>query len=102
MLKAIDFIILRDVIASSRIRIPMERQPIRVATLIDEAAFNVDHAIIHNRTVFLEDRIHDWNWQEGIFRYYTRTAEKADVLVVYEEAEVEPIKRFDPMTGERL
>ena len=99
MLKATDFQILRGVKASGLIQIPLERQPIRVATLMDEKAFNEDHYLIHLKTVFLEDRMHDWEWRDGLFRYYTRVADVADVLVVYETEEVKPVARFDPMTG---
>ena len=83
-LKAITYEILRDVEANGRIAISLARQPVRVATMIDEEAFNQSQLMIHNRTVFLEDRFHDWDWMNGTFRYYSRVAKKADVLVVYE------------------
>lgn len=104
MIKATDFQILRGLTASCRIKVPLERKPIRVATLIDEAEFLKEHLIVHHRTVFIEDRVHDWDWQDGFFRYYTRVAEAADVLVVYAEEDVPPasVMRFDPMTGRPL
>lgn len=102
MLKAIEFEILRDVKASGLNKIPLPRQPVRVATLMDEDAFKRDQFMIHNRTVFLEDRMHDWDWRDGEFRYYTRVADRADVLVVYEIADVAPPARFDVMTGKPL
>lgn len=102
MLKAIEFEILRGITANGRKRIPLERQPVRVATLLNEEAFNEDQHLIHNKTVFLEDRMHDWEWREGQFRYFTRIAETADVLVVYRIEDVVPQPRFDSMTGERL
>lgn len=102
MLKAIDYEILRDLKASGLIKIPLARQPVRVGTLLDEGVFKQEQFMIHNRTVFLEDRIHDWDWRDGEFRYYTRVAEKADVLVVYAVEEVEPVARFDAMTGKPL
>lgn len=83
-LKAIDYEILRGLRANSLLKVPLARKPIRVATLIDEAAFEREKLLIHNETVFLEDRFHDWDWADGAFRYYTRVAESADVLVVYE------------------
>ena len=102
MLKATQFEILRNVKASGLTKIPLERQPVRVATLMDEAAFNEDHFLIHLKTVFLEDRVHDWDWSKGQFRYYTRVAEVADVVVVYELEDVKPAYRFDPATGEPM
>ncbi len=98
-LKAVDFEILRGVEANGRIALELARRPVRVATLLDEAGFMEGHFLVHNKTVFLEDRVHDWNWTAGKFRYYTRIAQRADVLVVYAEEMVELPARFDPMTG---
>lgn len=102
MLKALRYEILRGVQANGRISIPLKEKPVRVATIIDEKAFTDEQYLIHNKTVFLEDRIHDWDWSDGKFRYYTRVAEKADVLVVYEQAHVVPADKFDAMTGKPL
>ena len=102
MLKALDFEILRDVMASGIIKIPLTRKPVRVGTLINEEEFKRDQYLIHNRTVFFEDRIHDWDWKDGQFRYYTRVAEVADVVVVYALEDVVPMARFDSMTGKPL
>lgn len=102
MLRAIDFEILRGVKASGLIKIPLPQKPVRVATLVNEAEFLREHLLIHHKTVFLEDRMHDWDWQDGQFRYYTRIAERADVLVVYALEEVKPVARFDSMTGKPL
>ena len=82
---ALDYEILRGVEANGRKSLELARQPKRVATMINEEKFReLGNAMVHNATVFLEDRMHDWNWRNGQFRYYTRVAEKADVLVVYE------------------
>ena len=81
MLKAVDFEILHGLKAGSLV--DLVRQPIRVATIIDESAFDVDHFLVHNKTVFLEDRYHDWMWRDGKLHYFTRVADVADVLVVY-------------------
>lgn len=102
MLKATDYEILRGVRASGLAQIPLDRQPVRVATLLDEKAFNEDQYLIHMKTVFLEDRLHDWDWRNGLFRYYTRVADVADVLVIYETDDVKPVARFDSMTGKPL
>lgn len=93
-MKALDFEILRNVEANGLITIDLPRKPVRVATLINEALFEqTDHMILHQRTVFLEDKFHDWDWEDGKFRYYTRVAKRADVLIVYElqTASVTPI-----------
>jgi hypothetical protein len=102
MLKATKFEILRGVKASGVTGIALEKEPIRVGTLVNEEKFNDGHFLIHWETIFFEDKLHDWSWKNGIFRYYTRVAEVADVVVVYETEEVAQQKRFDPMTGVRL
>lgn len=103
VLKATRFEILRGVTVSGLASTPLPEKPLRVCTLINEAAFNEEHLLEHHKTVFFEDQIHDWNWQDGKFRYYTRVAEsKADVVIVYEEERVTPKMKFDPMTGTKL
>lgn len=90
-MKAKDFEILRNIEANGRVNIPMARKPVRVATMINEELFNSSgHQLIHQSTVFLEDIFHDWQWKNGQFRYYTRVADRADVLVVYELASETP------------
>jgi hypothetical protein len=84
MLIATDYTILRGVKADCTIRIPMTREPKKVATLIDETAFLERGALEHNKTVFLEDRYHDWRWLDGIFVYYTRIAVVADVVIAFD------------------
>ena len=95
-MRAIDFEILRDVQASGRIWLPLARQPVRVATLIDEADFLKEQTLRHNQNVFLEDRLHDWDWRDGRFSYYTRVAERADVLVVYALEPAPKLGRLKP------
>lgn len=85
MLFATEYEILRDVPVSERASTPLARRPMRVATIIDEQLFKeLGGALIHNKTVFLEDHLHDWRWRDGKFVYYTRVkAGKADVIVAY-------------------
>jgi hypothetical protein len=52
MLKATEYEILRGVKASGLVQIPLERQPVRVATLLDEKAFNEDQYLITIRRCF--------------------------------------------------
>jgi hypothetical protein len=105
MLKAMKYEILRDVRAGGP-PVPLATKPVRVATLLNETSFNEDQVLHHAVNVFLEDYIHDWNWDHkngGRFRYYTRVAEVADVLIVYEiDANYVPAPKFDPMTGEPI
>ena len=105
VLKATRFEILRGLtqtLGKPSPSIPLAEKPLRVCTLINEAAFNEDHHLVHNETVFFEDFIHDWNWQDGKFRYYTRISDNSDVVIVYEEERVTPKMNFDPMTGAKL
>lgn len=90
MLFATDYEILRGLTASSQIRIPLTRKPVRVATLLDEADLTQRGGeLVHQKNVFLDDRGHDWHWDRGIFTYYShivRVGDKADVVVVYATA----------------
>ena len=87
--KATKFIVLRGVKSSGRTWLQLDASlgmPKIVATLYDEQRFQeLEHDIRHNDGCFLEDYIHDWNYlSDGRFSYYSRVAEEADVLVVYE------------------
>jgi NADH pyrophosphatase NudC (nudix superfamily) len=89
MLIATDYLILRDIVANGRVSHALERKPVRVATIIDEERLvESGFEMAHNQTVFLEDQFHDWHWENGGFRFFSRVAEKADVLIVYESKEV--------------
>ena len=81
---ALEFHILRGAEANARIAIPCARKPKLVATMINEPEFNRAQVIEHNATVFVEDRHHDWSWEHGVLRYYSRVAQVADVLLVFE------------------
>ena len=81
---------------------PLAEKPVFVATVMNEKVFDEDHHLIHKHTVFFEDQMHDWNWENGRFRYYSRVSEKSDVLVVYDMADVVPEPKFDAMTGKPL
>ncbi|AQT06517.1 hypothetical protein [Acetobacter persici] len=112
-LRAIDYEILRDVPVNGRVSTPLARCPARVCTILNEKRLvESGNLLVHNQTVFLEDKVHDWNWTDGKFRFYTRVAEGvADVLVAYAVETVVPAdeeimalspRNFDPMTGKRL
>lgn len=90
-LVAVEYDILRGLTPSERVSIPLERRPVRVATMLREDAFVASGGVMkHHITVFLEDETHDWRWDSGRFRYYTRVADKADVLVAYQTVHVGP------------
>lgn len=81
---ATDFIILRNVTSNSRITRDVARKPAMVATLIDEEKFVASgHRLTHLDTVFFEDFLHDWHWEDGKFRYTSRVADDADIVLVY-------------------
>ena len=71
-------------------------QPVRVCVLLNEAEFkNSGYALHHLKTVFIDERVHDWDWRNGVFYYYSHVlgkTDKADILVVYEEEECAVIK----------
>lgn len=106
-----DHIILRDIPASGKISHRLERKPVRVATMLNETAFvEQGNHLRHNSTVFLEDQIHDWHYTPldkdqpngpGAFHYYTRIAQRADVLVVFALSKTPPDSaiKLDPQTG---
>lgn len=106
-----DHIILRDIPADGKVRHRLQRKPVRVATMLDEVAFiERGNNLVHNCTVFLEDRLHDWNYipvnrdepnGPGDFTYYTRIKLRADVLIVFELTQTPPASaiKFDPQTG---
>lgn len=104
MLRALRFEILRNIKSDGRIKIPLSGVPVRVATLINEELFNEEQLLVHNRTVFLEDRVHDWHLtSQGDFSYFSRVADRADVLIVYElDSQYVPRPRFCPNTGKPL
>lgn len=82
---ATDYVILRGVRADAKIKIPLSRRPKRIATILDEAEFDRSNgAMVHNSSIFLEDRFHDWIYDDGRLSYYSRIALVADVLVVFE------------------
>lgn len=102
MLIASDYLILRNLKADDRNHgVALDREPIRIATLINEARFeSTGAALIHRDTVFLEDRMHDWEYRDGRLRYYARAAAEADVVVVFAERRIPGL--FCGECGKRL
>lgn len=80
------FIILRGVENNSTVKLPMAEQPKQVWTILDEPAYN-EKGLLHGSTGFIEDRMHDWDWSKGFFRFYGhsgRKFDKHDLVVIYE------------------
>lgn len=88
-----DYEIRRDVPVSGRASTQVDRQPVHVGTILNEAIFKATGgSMIHHETVFLEDKVHDWSWHAGQFRFYTKVAEgQADVVIAYATETVEAI-----------
>lgn len=99
MLIATRYQILDQIPSKSAVRHAVPEKPIRVATLIRREQFERTGALVHLETVFLEDHLHDWQWDKGSFRYYTRVAEVADVVLVYEERKVKDVAGVGPSNG---
>ena len=107
MIKAFRYTILRNVMPNSRTRISLGEEPVRVATLVNEADFASDQVLRvaagGARNAVLCDRLHDWNFRDGVFRYFTASGTPEDVVVVFEEdANYQPTPKFDPQIGKPL
>jgi len=75
-------------------RVPFVAPPwlpgVRVWTLYDFTDPNVKPELpynpVHHVNAFLEDYVHDWNVNNGVFRYYSRAVrDKVWVLIEYME-----------------
>jgi hypothetical protein len=100
MLRATDFIILRKVVSDPRINLSVEREPIAVATLMNEKRFiETKGALIQRDTIFIEDKIHDWNWIDGKFRYFSRVVGVSDIVLIYAQEDGPAICNFCPYCG---
>ena len=82
--------ILRGVTVSSfAVAATLKEKPVRVARLLREREFVETLEFSHWENVFIDERVHDWDWDAttGEFRYYSHCAgvgETVDVLLVYE------------------
>lgn len=86
---ATDFEILRGVRSDGRSMCATQPRgaPLRVALLLDEPLFkDSGFALQHHRTVFLDEKFHDWDWRNDRFHYYSHAVgleDKVDIVVVY-------------------
>jgi hypothetical protein len=97
MKRAAEYEILRGVSPTSRkpCAVQPSQRPIRVAFVVDEARFIESGGLYeHHKSIFLEDKMHDWHVSsEGQFYYYGHAMgvdESGDILVVFKEEEVKP------------
>lgn len=92
----------------------LNEEPQCVAMILDADLFERSgHILIHNKTVFMEDRGHDWMWVGNGIRYLSRLGSgSCSILVIYEIEKVALSLQqtallcgkmnFDPVTGKRL
>lgn len=96
MLIATEFQVLRGVTSCAKTTHAVERKPERVVMLLDEDRFQkMGCGLIHHRTVFFEDEMHDWAWAEGQLRYFGRSNGAVDLLLIYQTGTI----RFCPNCG---
>lgn len=84
---------MRDVENNSSVKVSMPEKPLQVWTIydldLDKAKTAIDtRGLIHNQTAFVDDRMHDWDWKDGIFRFYSHSGhkgEKHNLAIVYEK-----------------
>lgn len=80
------YTILRQVENSSKLRIELAQRPLQVWTLMDEEAF-LKWGLVHNMSAFIEDSLHDWNYQDGKLRFYGHSSapcDKVDLVLVWQ------------------
>lgn len=81
------YIILRGVNNHHTSQTAVAEEPFQVWTLLDETEFE-KVGLVHWRTAFIEDRMHDWNWRNGVLRFHGHSGapgEKHDLVLVYEK-----------------
>lgn len=79
--------ILRQVPNETAARTPVAERPEQVWTLLDEPGFE-KIGLVHWRTGFIEDQMHDWDWRDGHLRFYAHSSDRGelvDLVLVYEK-----------------
>lgn len=102
--KITNFEILRDVPLCNRgAFVLLPREPLMVCTLLDESAFHASGHIFDNKVTHLEDRMHDWDWSGGRFRFFPRgEAVTPAVLIIYDLTNIPAERNFCMECGARL
>lgn len=78
-------------LGSSPPTIEVDEEPQRVWTLFANRGEEANPPALpisprHNVNAFLEDKVHDWNWKRGKFRYASRVCEgRVWLLLEYED-----------------
>ena len=91
MKRATKYEILRGVGPTSRVPCVAQPsgRPVRIAYLIDEKRFTETGGLLeHNRSVFLEDSVHDWMMRDGALYYFGHAMgieDRGDIVAVMEE-----------------
>lgn len=66
--------------------VTLKKQPSRVWTVFTHTNKDEPPSLplkpIHNHTAFLEDYVHDWNYNGSTFRYYTRVMDRSVWLLL--------------------
>lgn len=74
-------------VTSFAVAAKLPEKPHRVAVLLNPEEFAKTSVMSHGRNVFIDERLHDWDWSNGDFKYYSHAVEVdgvVDVVVVYE------------------
>lgn len=81
-----------DVVNDQQIQVELPVKPYQVWTVIDKPKLcleiNEGGKPRHLHTAFMEDWWHDWQWKNGIFRFYGHSGKRGDkheLLLVYKD-----------------
>jgi hypothetical protein len=92
-LYAKSYIFLRDIVAPVN-DIVVQNKPETVALLLTtEFLFVKDPLLLHHKTVFFEDELHDWSWHSSRFNYHGTASLSASTLVLIYETVRIPVYR---------
>lgn len=91
MKTAKDYLILRGVASDYRTTIPLgcDKAPVMVGVLLDESALVETGQIVHHKTIFIDDRFHDWEYvaKDKSIRYYSHAIQAASLAETPDEVE---------------
>jgi len=87
MKRALDYELFREVDAPITLKVKSE--PERVAVVLNEDLLNGTNGLLaHGQTVYLIDRMHDWDYRDGNLRCYSPLVEDCTIIVAYKIEEV--------------
>ncbi|MBB4861478.1 hypothetical protein HNP46_000289 [Pseudomonas nitritireducens] len=79
--------ILRQIPCDSNLIHQVAERPVRVGIVLDEARIARTGELVHNQTIMIDERLHDWEWANGNFRWYSHfvgAGEAENVILVFE------------------